>query len=500
MRIFLVEDEVLVLRTLKQKILSLDASYEIIGTATNGLEAYGRILESKPDVVLSDIRMPDMDGITLLEKLQSAGFRAITVLVSGYADFSFAQSAIRLGVQDYLLKPVELESLQACLAKCAAALRQSGQAQPTGLPAGPADFELPAPGCQPPYGLVYLIFSNALSSADYIFHPDFPYFPAAELQPLFQRAFPQVSRQACLDGIFSNEKAVVLGQYTGNEDHLRAVVESLLPQLAAAYHAPVTAYCTVSDRNDLARALRSCRKIAARGIMLGKTGVCRNERPRPGFPLSEHATLLTSLVRQGDAALLRASCRKLARAWEEHQRPLYLIQQDLLFLLSSIRQELQTTTQIAENELIVENLLCFSSTYEALASGFSVLLLELFGPKDASLGADGKEQLVASIEQYFQKHLSENITLQDLSEQFNFSKVYLCRVFKQAKNMTLMDYFTRMKISRAQAMLQESPDATVHQVAEALGFRDVYYFTKVFRRITGVSPSQMQTSEEKRVP
>ena len=66
--------------------------------------------------------------------------------------------------------------------------------------------------------------------------------------------------------------------------------------------------------------------------------------------------------------------------------------------------------------------------------------------------------------------------------------------------MTLMDYFTRMKISRAQAMLQESPDATVHQVAEALGFRDVYYFTKVFRRITGVSPSQMQTSEEKRVP
>lgn len=73
------------------------------------------------------------------------------------------------------------------------------------------------------------------------------------------------------------------------------------------------------------------------------------------------------------------------------------------------------------------------------------------------------------------------------------SKVYLCRVFKKMKNTTPIDFFTHLKIERAQEMIRAFPSMSLREIAEALGFSDMYYFSKVFKRIMGFPPSDLRS-------
>jgi AraC-like DNA-binding protein len=74
----------------------------------------------------------------------------------------------------------------------------------------------------------------------------------------------------------------------------------------------------------------------------------------------------------------------------------------------------------------------------------------------------------------------------------NYSKVYLCRVFKKLKNTAPIGYFIQLKIEKARTIIQECPAMTLADVADSLGFYDVYYFSKVFKRVTGQPPSAVR--------
>lgn len=76
-----------------------------------------------------------------------------------------------------------------------------------------------------------------------------------------------------------------------------------------------------------------------------------------------------------------------------------------------------------------------------------------------------------------------------LAGEMKVSKVYLCRIFKKYKNMTPIDYFNRLKIDRACELLVQFSSLPLQKISDMLGFNDVYYFSKVFKKIVGVSPS-----------
>ena len=105
------EDESLIRRNLVKKIESLNLPLTLVGEASNGKDAIGLIGEHFPDLVITDIRMPQTDGLELAQYLQKNHPGTRTIILSGYSDFSYAQSALRYGVMDYLLKPVTLEAL-----------------------------------------------------------------------------------------------------------------------------------------------------------------------------------------------------------------------------------------------------------------------------------------------------------------------------------------------------------------------------------------------------
>ena len=121
-KVLVADDEKLIARSISRRIEESGRNFKVVAQAGTGLEALKLAEEWMPDVVFSDIKMPEMDGIGLIARLQEVNPTILCVIVSGYSDFEYTRAAIRNNAVDYLLKPVNPEELAVLLARLEAVL------------------------------------------------------------------------------------------------------------------------------------------------------------------------------------------------------------------------------------------------------------------------------------------------------------------------------------------------------------------------------------------
>ncbi len=124
LKVLLVDDEPWVLRGLRGFFASMEDRYSVVGEAANGRDALAAAQEKEPDIVISDIRMPDMDGLEFVAALREQGMKAKVIMLSGYAEFEYARQALRLDVENYLLKPLDRRELREALEKIEAEMEK----------------------------------------------------------------------------------------------------------------------------------------------------------------------------------------------------------------------------------------------------------------------------------------------------------------------------------------------------------------------------------------
>ena len=134
LKVVIVEDEDIIRKGLVCTVDWQSMGACVVGEASDGEQGLQVVREQQPDVVLTDIRMPRISGLAMAEALQQSGSRAAIVFLTSYADFAYAQEALRLGAADYLLKPVEEEELRAVLQKLARTEGEKGQPETSNLP------------------------------------------------------------------------------------------------------------------------------------------------------------------------------------------------------------------------------------------------------------------------------------------------------------------------------------------------------------------------------
>ena len=131
-KVIVADDEKLIAENIARRIPRANDRFEVAAVAGTGLMALELARELLPDAVFSDIKMPELDGIGLIERLHEEFPDMLTVIVSGYNDFEYARAAIRYGVTDYLLKPVDPEDLEQVLLQMERMLlARAGELQPS---------------------------------------------------------------------------------------------------------------------------------------------------------------------------------------------------------------------------------------------------------------------------------------------------------------------------------------------------------------------------------
>lgn len=122
-KVLLVDDEVYVRKGLLEIIPWEALKFSVVGEANNGAEALEMIEQLEPDLVITDIRMPTLDGLDLIRSVYAqARLPLIFIIISGFHDFNYAQQALRYGVHDYILKPIDEEEMTAALRKLSYAM------------------------------------------------------------------------------------------------------------------------------------------------------------------------------------------------------------------------------------------------------------------------------------------------------------------------------------------------------------------------------------------
>ena len=125
LKVFLVEDEAVIREGLRDKIDWQEYGYQFVGEASDGEMALPLIRKTRPDVLITDIKMPFMDGLSLSKMVLEEFPQTRVVIISGYDDFGYARQAIALGVEEYLLKPITRNSLTKVLTQIRTKLDQA---------------------------------------------------------------------------------------------------------------------------------------------------------------------------------------------------------------------------------------------------------------------------------------------------------------------------------------------------------------------------------------
>ena len=112
LKVLIVDDEPMIRHGIVQGVDWKAMGCTVVGEASNGKEGLERFSQYQPDIIIADIRMPQMDGIDMLRELRGRNAKVNVILLSAYSDFEFVRSALKLGAVDYLLKPFDLEELE----------------------------------------------------------------------------------------------------------------------------------------------------------------------------------------------------------------------------------------------------------------------------------------------------------------------------------------------------------------------------------------------------
>lgn len=115
LKLLIVDDEEIICNTIASVIPWEELGITLIGTCLDGVEAYHTILDESPDIVMTDIRMPGISGLELIERISNTNLNTQFIILSGYGEFEYAKRAMKCGVRHYLLKPCDNQQIIDCL-------------------------------------------------------------------------------------------------------------------------------------------------------------------------------------------------------------------------------------------------------------------------------------------------------------------------------------------------------------------------------------------------
>lgn len=515
LKVMIVEDEVLERMLLRRFLEAQAPAYELVKEASFALEALEYLDEHAVDIVITDINMPVMDGLEMAQRIQKTDPGVQVVVITGYSDFDHAQRAIKAGVADYLVKPVDAKELSAVLANARRAIlgrqggagrteieRQIAQSMPAlrdqflrELVTGRADpaaqrerlsfFKLELAGDRFQVGVV------ALTQEDL--------GTARALSALF--TIGNAAGEALESVHAFQEECSRLVLLLSRPEERPADFDALKRVLDGALDAPVAigvgsvAEGVEGIRRSYAQAMQAVNCHAFLGaqqvIYYQDLGVVED---RPSWPEPVRFDT-TELEQMG--LFLRSGMNAGARAWVERHfagtegiesarlRAVLVISslhamrlEPFLNLKDRIAQTLDLTTAAEVREL----------------------LLTLMGEATSTLDGirmSAVARQIQTIVDYVQEHLSEpSLSLHETSRRFFFNASYLSRIFKQHTGMSFREYVNKQRIEQARKFLSD-PDAKAYEVCVRVGIDDPNYFSTLFKKYSGLTIKQYRAGLER---
>ena len=503
---------------------------EVVGVAHNGLEALEMVRTLRPDLMITDIRMPGCDGLELIGQAKRLCENLEFIIISGYRHFEYAQSAIKYGVCDYLLKPIKKAELESTLRKMGDRYRRRTEQLTqeerlklrlqsdrdklraglfSALLAGRAAWsEMTAERANQDYHFrfgpgVYQVF---------IVKMDCPY------ELLYQESFKILSErigralrgaltEECHDMelCFERSRAYGVLNYEGDgkqvRRQLRAGLDELLTQTGVFESVRLTIGlgAPVVSLPELERSLASAERAVSQRLLEG-SGAVISVYPEP----EENAVidrLLSEFRRSMDTALEVLNRETAAVALQRLGMGALeglLVGHDLL-LLAQNAYRLYLTALIgrglsAENPDEAHQV--FAAQADLCGSGqelFALLADTVLHSVDAIMNdrRQAEKKPIRAAKQYIQENYMRPLTLEEVADQVGFNASYFSTLFKKESGQNFQEYLSEVRMNRAKELLKET-NRNVAAICSDVGYSDLKHFTQSFKKFTGLKPNEFR--------
>lgn len=506
MNIFFIDDEPLTLHYL-ENIIDWEAhGIQVIGSASNGEDALKRFSEEFPDILITDIRMPVMNGIELIRAVRAISRSVKIIVLSAYSDFEYARSVFSCGVSGYLIKPIDEYKLEEMVLEAVEEIntehREEEKERFTSVLAAETLLweQITSPDSVEDLAVKF----SALRE-----QPDLSSFRL--LSFTFSRE--TLSRNEVLDalqeasGVFKEKGHFIIHAETSRwlllleseissqqlyraRDHLQEHVDANVYVTVSAVH---------SGAASLSKAYNEVKYLNALRFYSGRTAYVFY-RNRPTRRIDREQLNIQAAVDSVLKSLLEEGIEQVYKKLDELDE---LVQEAyeldvyeyinywtlfLLFIRTRIERQRTMIHMPEKLESFSRNTFQDCSESEELQKYIRQCLHEV-ARTPVSVPGDSGNSLVSDVKKFLHSRYSDKISLDTVAEVQGLSKNYLCRLFHQTTGVTVWDYLIMVRIEHAKEQLAEGDKSTA-EIAKLVGYENQGYFSSVFKKKTGLSPRQ----------
>lgn len=527
-KILLVDDETFVLDGIHSCLPWKELGIDEVFTAQNGMQALEVLNTVAIDLMITDVKMPVMDGIELIRKMHAQNYPCKVIVLSGFDNFKFAQEAITYNVVEYILKPITLQKLRNAVEKAIVIVEQE-ESNEAYLQALEQQFEASRPVLTEHFvsellagnqnsGLAKLLGFDT-SAAGYVvavFHID--NFEAGEDVSLtVLETKRQMAVLAALNSVTDHtfDNATYLTVRVGSYDFalvlmLQSVMgvqlpKQLLEQLEAlqaklSLNKPYTFSIGIgniqTNEKQVVRSYEEALDALKHKLFTGSGSLIAYsdiyKATEAGFPqLTWEKAQVRNCLHTRDLSKLEAVLSELQSQImrDQAQDVGYIRQMAMEFVIAA-------TLFLYEKNELTENVICHYKNPVLYVSRLETIE-EIFGAvhdiysqviEFLNCKCELKNQhTIQIIREFVQENLGSDISLETLSQRIQLTPNYIGALFKQATNMYFSDYVMRERMERAKVLLA-NPACRIYEVAAAVGYKNATYFSKLFKDYTGFSP------------
>ncbi|WCT54357.1 response regulator [Paenibacillus kyungheensis] len=529
MKVLIVDDEMTIHNQLKQCIHWEHYGWSIVGHAYNGEEACQMVEQHQPDVILTDIRMPHMDGLEFLAWLKNSSYTAKAIALSGYNDFDYSRPAFLLNVVDYLLKPLNEAELLILLSKLEEQIKQESKQQHESRNQNARLYQ----GIQlmQDEWLSHLLSTAQREENELIVEADQLKFPLPE--------YPYYIVTIKLFDLTSNMNS----RYKGDLSIFYFAARNIIKENVATYYADTEVFRNLNELNEFLFFVRADisehlfthwlkrihTALTAYLHITIKIGVSAKKQRitaiKKAYTESIHAIDHLTLSHTDTIAFFgkdEAEVQHHKSVGEEIWKELNTLLKITIETASerSGQQFIDKLNHVFKKEAIDKmssreikiGIVQLLNRVEASTDHAQMMLLlveakfhlvELNIEKvkyifqqiielhvqqvSGNLRTKSGSQLIKTIKVYSQENYN-TVTLENISQRFFINKNYFCTLFKNETGEGFLEFLTKIRIEKAKTLLV-STDLKTYEIAEKVGYSDARYFSQVFKKIVGTQPS-----------
>lgn len=528
-KVMLVDDEVGVRNSIKAKMNWESVGFEVTLEASNGEEALRLMGDNPlPELVISDIRMPQMDGITFVQKCKERYPELRVVLLSGYSDFEYMKSAIQFGVKDYLLKPVVRSELSDLMVKIAVELEEDRhnehmkqmdlkkrsellevlQGQMLQQLVKSEWFSLAAVKERLLQLQMSSLIRDDLQAQFVTVEMRLPHGRLdqwSERKDLLINAFQMMGRETaskwgsmfCFQDVGYPSMMfflILLDEKKKKGDH----TESFNRELKYYLKEYLRLDCVIGT-GEIINGLKELKNGYASSMLSWSQSTIKMNNPadRGGQGLDLTHAFTPEVERKLVNAIESLDTRTFSRLVQDifttdRDTPMFtftFLTFRIILLFNSIAKKFELGDHSLQKylwncQMTVRD---YESRDQVLLQLHEMAQLVMSEVKKTRFS--NGQQLAEAIRMYVEDNYSYELTLSSLADMFHINETYLSGLFKQNAGITFSDYLTKLRLTKAEQLLQEN-ELKLTDIASLVGYSSSSYFSTSFKKFHGMSPKE----------